>query len=80
MENKSNEISNNYFGYNNEKGQKIVTNSQQERIWHTGGNSHVGYEVLTAIQGERSVFWGTKISVVVRGKVNMNMCLTVNGY
>jgi hypothetical protein len=79
-EKKTNAISNNYFGYNNETGQKIITNSQQERIWHTKGNNHVGYEMLRVIQEERSILWGMIISVIVKRKVIINMCLILNGY
>ena len=79
-ENKANAISNKCFEYNNEIGQKMVTDSQQERIRHTEGNNRMGYEVLRAIQEERSVFWEMIISTVVRRKVNMNACLILNGY
>ena len=79
-ENKANAISNSCFEYNNEIGQKMATDSQQERIRHTESNNHVGYEVLRAIQEERSVFWEMKISIFVRRKVNMNACLILNGY
>ena len=32
------------------------------------------------IQEERSVFWEVIVSVIVRKKVHMNMCLVLTGY
>jgi hypothetical protein len=38
-------------------------------------------EVMTVIQEERLIFWEMTVSVTERGKkVNMNMCLILNGY
>jgi len=36
--------------------------------------------VYRVIQEDRSVFWIVIISVIVRTKVNMNMCKILNGY
>jgi len=36
--------------------------------------------IYRVIQGERSMFWEVIVSVTVRKKFHVNMCLILNGY
>ena len=38
------------------------------------------HHIYRVIQEERSIFWEVIVSVIVRKKVDMNMCVILNGY